>query len=353
MKLNVNQLKRQAIAGSLFPPTTLRTAMERLGFVQADPIRSPARAQDLILRHRVRNYKAGDLERQYPSLNVEEDFLYAYGFMPQSTWRLLHPRLEANLTPDQEQVLRIVSAHKKLHPRELEAYLGRKTEVNAWGGYSKSTTRVLQRLHYRGLLRVAGRENGVRLYEPAARQYEQIEPEERVRKLILLIAQILAPLPERSLRLAIQHAGYASPVLKSGFTEMAKLIDSGELAAATVDGIRYVWPLNRARGKPATKVRFLAPFDPIVWDRQRFEHLWGWPYRFEAYTPLAKRKLGYYAMPLLWRDDVIGWVNVSTRQNELRIEPGFVNGKPRSAEFRKELDAEIDRFRRFLDAKSV
>jgi uncharacterized protein len=99
MKLNANQLKRQAIAGSLFPPTTVRAAIERLGFVQADPIRSPARAQDLILRHRVRNYKAGDLERHYESLNVEEDFLYASGFMPQSTWRLLHPRLESNLRP--------------------------------------------------------------------------------------------------------------------------------------------------------------------------------------------------------------------------------------------------------------
>jgi uncharacterized protein YcaQ len=353
MKLKVNQLKRQAIAGPLFPPTTLRTAIERLGFVQADPIRSPARAQDLILRHRVRNYKAGDLERHYPSLNVEEDFLYAYGFMPQSTWRLLHPRYEANLAPDEEQVLQIVSAHKQLHPRELEAYLGRKMEVNAWGGYSKSTTRVLQRLHYRGLLRVAGRENGVRVYEPAARQSEQIEPEERVRKLILLLAQILAPLPERSLRMAIQHAAHASPALKRGFTEMANLIDSGELATATVDGIRYLWPLNRImQGKPATTVRFLAPFDPIVWDRRRFEHLWGWRYRFEAYTPLTKRKLGYYAMPLLWRHDVIGWVNVSTPQkNELRIEPGFVNGKPGPAEFRRELDAEIDRFRRFLHAK--
>ena len=154
--------------------------------------------------------------------------------------------------------------------------------------------------------------------------------------------------------MAMQHAAHASPVLNSGSTAMAKLINSGELVSATVDGIRYVWPVNRVtQRKPATTVRFLAPFDPIVWDRRRFEHLWGWPYRFEAYTPPAKRKLGYYAMPLLWRDDVVGWVNVSTRRNELRIEAGFVNGKPASAEFRKELDAEIDRFRRFLDPKTA
>ncbi|MFL6350614.1 MAG: DNA glycosylase AlkZ-like family protein [Bryobacteraceae bacterium] len=346
----MKQLRRQAIAGSLFPPTTLRKAIERLGFVQADPIRFPARAQDLILRHRVRNYRAGDLERHYPSLNIEEDVLYAYGFMPQSTWRLLHPRIQAKLTPDEAQVLRIVSAHKQLHPRELEAYLGRKREVNAWGGYSKSTTRVLERLHYRGLLRIARRENGIRLYEPASGKYEQIEPGERVRKLILLIAQILAPLPDRSLRIAIQQAARAAPFLKTGRAEIAKLIDSGELASATVDGIRYVWPVNRVtQRKPATMVHFLAPFDPVVWDRRRFEYLWGWSYRFEAYTPAAKRKLGYYAMPLLWEDDVIGWVNVSNPEHQLRIEPGFVNGEPKATEFRRELEAEIERFRRFLN----
>ena len=52
------------------------------------------------------------------------------------------------------------------------------------------------------------------------------------------------------------------------------------------------------------QVRFLAPFDPVVWDRARFEHLWGWAYRFEAYTPVKKRVRGYYAMPMLWGDQI-------------------------------------------------
>ena len=65
-------------------------------------------------------------------------------------------------------------------------------------------------------------------------------------------------------------------------------------------------------------MRLLAPFDPVVWDRRRFELLWGWAYRFEAYTPVHKRKLGYYALPLLWRDRVIGWGNVSWRTARCR-----------------------------------
>ena len=59
-------------------------AIDRLAFVQADPIRAPARAQDLTLRHRVRNYRAGDLERRYAALGVEEDHFINYGFLPRT-----------------------------------------------------------------------------------------------------------------------------------------------------------------------------------------------------------------------------------------------------------------------------
>ena len=74
-------------------------------------------------------------------------------------------------------------------------------------------------------------------------------------------------------------------------------------------------------------MRLLAPFDPIVWDRRRFELLWGWTYRFEAYTPAPKRKLGYYALPLLWRDQVIGWANASVRNGRLALATGFAHGR--------------------------
>jgi uncharacterized protein YcaQ len=97
-------------------------------------------------------------------------------------------------------------------------------------------------------------------------------------------------------------------------------------------------------------VRLLAPFDPLVWDRRRFEMFWGWAYRFEAYTPAHKRKLGYYALPLLWRDRVIGWGNVSVKPNgRLASDLGYVGSRPpRDAAFKRELEAELDRLRAFL-----
>jgi uncharacterized protein len=80
MLITLDHLRRYAVARSLFNPTTLKGAFQRMGFVQADPIRTPARAQDLILRHRAKDYRAGDLERLYSKLGIEEDFFVVYGF---------------------------------------------------------------------------------------------------------------------------------------------------------------------------------------------------------------------------------------------------------------------------------
>jgi uncharacterized protein len=121
-----------------------------------------------------------------------------------------------------------------------------------------------------------------------------------------------------------------------------------------VDGVRFLWRADRVvRGRPNETVRFLAPFDPLVWDRQRFEQFWGWQYRFEAYVPAMKRILGYYAMPLLWRDDIIGWVNASNQGGKLTVEPGFKKAKPKEPAFRSEFEAEVERLRTFLQKRGT
>jgi uncharacterized protein YcaQ len=96
-------------------------------------------------------------------------------------------------------------------------------------------------------------------------------------------------------------------------------------------------------------VRLLAPFDPVVWDRRRFELLWGWAYRFEAYTPAPKRVRGYYALPLLWRDRVIGWANASAQGERLQLQAGYVSGRaPREAGYAAALADETARLADFL-----
>ncbi len=246
----------------------------------------------------------------------------------------------------EKKVLDIVSREGKVHPRDLERHLGRKRQLNAWGGYSKATTHALHSLHHRGLLRIAGREKGIRMYEACVREQDYLAPQERLRRLILLIAKLLAPVPERSLQGAVR-------LMKSSVA-FKRVLQPGDLDSGEVAGVRYVWPAQMpVRGRAQEQVRFLAPFDPIVWDRARFEHFWGWAYRFEAYTPPAKRKMGYYAMPLLWQDRVIGWVNVSKRGNGLQVETGFREQAPLEAAFRNQFDAEVERFGRFLSIGST
>jgi uncharacterized protein YcaQ len=77
--------------------------------------------------------------------------------------------------------------------------------------------------------------------------------------------------------------------------------------------------------------------------------LWGWTYRFEAYTPVPRRTLGYYALPLLWRDRVIGWGNVTLTNGRLQTAVGYVAAQPpRDRVFRRALDEEVNRLRVFL-----
>jgi hypothetical protein len=221
--------------------------------------------------------------------------------------------------------------------------------VNAWGGTSKETTAALERLHYRGLLRVARREQGLRVYEAAAPPAEPEAPEQRQRQLVLTLARILAPVAAPTLHSIAAYVYRSLPGKKDHRAAIRQLLKSGELERQTVDGLAYVWPAStQVDVEPPRRVRFLAPFDPVVWDRRRFEHLWRWPYRFEAYTPVARRVRGYYAMPLLWGDEVIGWANASVVAGELSVELGFQGKRPRGRDFKQEAEAEIARLATFL-----
>ncbi len=113
-----------------------------MSFVQADPIRAPARAQDLILRQRVENYQAGDLERRYERLDVEEDVFVNYGYVTKSLHLLMHPRSESRVpggdVGSREQLLlEFVRERGAVHPREVDEYFSHGTVKNYWGGSSK------------------------------------------------------------------------------------------------------------------------------------------------------------------------------------------------------------------------
>ncbi len=357
MPLDINRLRQFALRRQFPAPTTLGRAIARLGFVQADPIRAPARAQDLTLRHRVTGYRVGDLERRYARLGIEEDFFVNYGFVTRDLHALLHPRTprikwSAAERKRAEKILEFVQERGVVHPRDVDAHFAHGKALNWFGGQSNITTQVLDAMHYRGLVRVARREGGTRLYVARA---QGPAPEDSVAAMDTLVDVIVAkyaPLTGSMLSGLVQRLRYGAPQWTNA-RGAAVARAKARLPHGTVDGADWYWPdgetLPARRIIPHDAVRLLAPFDPFVWDRARFELFNGWAYRFEAYTPAPKRIRGYYSLPLAWRECVIGWANLSVRDGILVPELGFVAGRaPNDPAFGNALEAELAQFTGFM-----
>jgi uncharacterized protein YcaQ len=207
------------------------------------------------------------------------------------------------------------------------------------------------------MLRVVRRERGVRIYAVRPDGAEPAGTAERLARIDALVdvaVQIYAPLPGPCLSDLVRRLRFAVPQWRSELKNALQRVKQ-RLSHAHVGGVDWFWPAEEdvARFESPGTVRLLTPFDPVVWDRDRFELLWGWLYRFEAYTPAPKRKLGYYAMPLLWRDRVVGWANLSVEKGRLKSEFGYVESRaPYDRSFKRELAAELDRMRFFLSIGS-
>src|SRR5260370_29181296 len=219
MRVTRDHLRRYAIARTLFKPTTLGRAIGKLGFVQADPIRAPARAQDLTLRHRVVDYAAGDLERRYPKLPIEEDFFVNYGFLPRAHHDLMHPRLRrtawsAARKRKAQAVLEFIREQGPVHPRVVDAHFAHGKITNWFGGSSNATTHLLDDMHYRGMLRIARRDSGTRIYavrEPVAAPPDGATAIARFDARVAVLMHKDAPLPAASLRQLLSLLCFGAP----------------------------------------------------------------------------------------------------------------------------------------------
>ncbi len=359
---DLRQLRRYAITRSLFKPTSLMRAIVRLGFVQADPMRAPARAQDLILMHRVKDYRAGELERRYPHLPIEEAFFINYGFLPRETLALLHPRgtprswdaWDAKMQARAQEVLAFVRRHGHTHPKDVQAHFNH-GRINRWGADLNISNHLLEGLHYRGLLRVTRREAGTRVYQAVEHPPEDDSADARLTRagqFLDVLVTLYAPLPAASL-------GYLCTLLRYAVSHLATEVrqlqehSKSRYAHTQVDGRLWLWPQGEnpvsIRHHVDHRLRFLAPFDPVVWDRRRFQLFWGWEYKLEAYVPAHKRLMGHYAMPILWGEEMLGWANLKVVDGRLQHELGFAGPWPRGRAFQLALDEALQQMQVFLD----
>jgi uncharacterized protein len=204
------------------------------------------------------------------------------------------------------------------------------------------------------MLRGARREAGTRVYQAIEHPAQDDSPEARTIRagqLLDMVVQLYAPLPAASL-------GYLCRLLREGVPHLAaetrQLQEHAKsrYAHALVDGLLWFWPQHEnptaARHAVDDRLRFLAPFDPVVWDRRRFHLLWAWEYKFEAYVPAHKRRMGHYAMPMLWGEQVLGWANLKVVHGRLQHRLGFAGPRPRERAFKVALDEALQQMHEFL-----
>ena len=336
-----------------------------MAFVQADPIRAPARAQDLTLRPRVRGYRAGDLDANYASLPVEEDFFINYGFVTKDLQRLMHPRASVSPTGANKRakaILEFVRERGTVHPREVDAHFAHGTVTNYWGGSSSATTHLLEAMHYKGMVRVARRENGIRIYATQEHGEGPGTAAERRASLDALVDAVVglyAPVPAASLTFIISRLRYATPHWRG---EIKSAIERAKkrFAHAIVDGHTWYWPEmgDRVRGAGVRGARVRIAFvclrrsipscgiggDSKCCGTGRIDSR-PTPRRRNASTVITR-------LPLLWRDRVIGWANVTMQEGVVDADVSYVSGRaPRDRGFKTALEQELDAMQVFLSPR--
>ena len=302
-------VRAQLLDGST---TTVLDTVRRLGFLQIDPISTVAPPQYLVLWSRLGKYDRAELDR----LLWEEKKLFEWNafIWPIEDLPLLQARMRApwgqlkwqrwQKAFMQEQaslrryVLRELEQRGPLLSRELEHHAARAKERYVWWGTRAHLMWMLELLHTRGRVAVAGRQSGQRLWDLAERWYPETDT---------------VPL-----------------------AEARRLLDEKRFRALGVrrEKGRLVVHPEAVDGRVGTRITFLSPFDRLIHDRDRAEALWDFFYRLEMYVPKAKREYGYYVLPILRGDRIIGRIEpaLDRKTGVLRVHGVFAEpGAPASA----------------------
>jgi uncharacterized protein len=281
-------VRSQLLDGSA---TGVLDAVRRLGFLQIDPIASVATPQHLVLWSRLGAFDVGELDR----LLWQDRKLFEFGafIRPIEDFPLILARMRRKRTGKyawerrgteflrknaafRKHVLRELERRGPLMSRELVDSSVRTFDTGGWYG-NRNVTVMLELLAGRAEVAIVGRRGGHRLWDLAERWYPDVD----------------APPLDEAERLLAEKRWRALGVRlgRNGNWEVHPAAQDGRLSSRTT---------------------FLSPFDRLIHDRDRIEALWGFRYRLEMYVPKAKREYGYYVLPILRGDKLVG-----------RIEPVF------------------------------
>ena len=322
--------------------------VDRLGSLQFDPLEVAGRNHDLVLHARIAGYRRPWTDHLlYDRRLLFEAYNKGLSILPtrelpwhRLTWDRARRAHEGETFRDHgDHVAELLERIRRDGPIST-ADLDRSEAIDWYWGPTLKSRAVLEALAEAGILGIARREGNRRYYDLAERLFPAGLLQERVPEREQILHRLLSRYRAHGL-LGRDRPGRDLPRAQAGRTRrrrvaapaasplLAELVERGELLPVAIEGVRGVHhvvtdelPLlaqaerevadGRPPGGARPTVTFLAPLDPLAWDRTLLRSLFGFDYLWEVYVPAARRRWGYYVLPLLYGDRFVG-----------RIEPRF------------------------------
>ena len=351
MKVSADAARRFLVARHLLAPArslaggpdAVLEVFGRLGSVQFDPLAVAGRNHDLVLHARVADYDPAWCDRLYERREIFEAYNKGLSLVPTSEFAWFRgiltrnsPRILAENSDVAERVLERIRAEGPLSALDFERERGTTTD---WFGTATNTVRaVLEAYAVTGVLGLARREGNRRYYDllerllPADVLAHRLPLEEQLRHKLLSRYRAHGLLGVGGAGDVFGGLGYAKPDERwPGYPGRnalrEELVDRGDLVPVEVEGVRGKrlvvkedTKLLEAPLDPPPSVAFVPPFDPIVWDRKLLASLFEFEYVWELFLPPAKRRWGWYVLPIVFRDRFVGRIEPRIDRAEARVQ---------------------------------
>jgi uncharacterized protein YcaQ len=361
-------VRRALVRHHFAPCATQEEVFERLRSIQFDPIAPVGCNHDLVLQARVQGYRIGDWQKlAYEDRHIYDGWDKMASLVPYEGWplrRYIHAvgrrSFEKRIFQDHadavEAILKEIFDRGPLMPKDFEFQQRRDEWKGSWFGPSV-TKQTLRALWHAGLIMTSGRVGGQHVYDLTERLVPQplrdqpLLPEnDAIRELVLERHQAMGVV-----RPAAPSEVWSNQVLSyRKRPAMAELVDRGQIVPVEIEGVKahatpeFLALLDKPSIEP--RVVFVAPLDPFMWDRKMTAHLFDFQYIWEIYVPQAKRRWGYYVLPVLFGDELVARAEFWNRDGVLEVrEWHFEETRPSKA-FWPALEQAVARFMAYASA---